>query len=252
METAPASATLGESFGASPAAPAGGEWELKFEVPITQAASVASWMRLALVPHPHYPRSLICSVYFDTAGQSHLEEKRRGDFMKTTHRIRWYAALDGRPQAGPAWLETKQKRGGIRFKTRQALSLTGEEAARLPLTDPAWRRWARRFLPEGCASASGLLEPLLEVRYRRERFTHPLCAASFCLDTAIHCPRTHPGSGFRRASARLSEAVAEQKSASAEVLPMLRGLPRFGVRRSSFSKYERLAFCLADDAGFLS
>ncbi len=236
---------------ALPPAPAfsiGGEQELKFHVPFSQQARLASWLRLALVRHGEFPRSMICSVYFDTPSWRHLEEKRASDFAKTKYRIRWYARPDGRPLPGPAWLEIKNKRGNTRSKTRRPLPVSGEEAARLPLADPRWLQWAEAFSPAEAPRAAGALQPLLEVRYQRERFTHPLhAAATFCLDTEIQCPRAHPGGGFHYPCARLTEGVFEQKSASPEVLPPARALPRFDVRRASFSKYERLMLRLLDD-----
>lgn len=224
------------------------EQELKFHVPFSHQAQLALWLRMSLKPHEEFPRSMICSVYFDTPSLRHLEEKKGSDFAKTKHRIRWYATPDGRPLPGPAWLETKRKGGNTRTKSRKVLPVSGGEASRLPLWDRRWQEWAAGFSPEASPQSAGALRPLVEVRYQRERFSHPLYAgATFCLDTEIHCPRAHPGGGFVHSTARLTDGVFEQKSLSFEVLPPARALPRFNVRRSSFSKYERLALTLLDD-----
>lgn len=208
-------------------------------------------MQLALKPHAQFPRSVICSVYFDTPDLRYLEEKRQSDFQKTKHRIRWYAAEDGRALPGAAWLETKQKFGNTRRKSRRKLPWSGEEAAQLPLTDRRWRQWAEQFSSPEMPGVAGDLVPVLEVRYYRRRAEHPLYpGASFCFDSQIHCARAHPGVGVGRLLPRLMEGVFEQKSESAELLPPARPLPRFGAQRSSFSKYERLVLTLLGDPDF--
>lgn len=224
-----------------------GEMELKHWVPAPHHAALSAWLALALRPHPLFPRTTICSVYFDTPELRLLEEKRQSDFHKTKHRIRWYAGADGQPLPGPAWLETKQKFGNLRRKTRRELPFSGEEAARRPLSDPWWCQWAREFSAPDTPGAMGRLLPLLEVRYLRQRAVHPLYpGASFCFDSRIHCPRVHPCLGGQ-SSPHLTEGVFEQKSPSSELLPPARPLPRFGAQRSSFSKYERLMLRLLGD-----
>jgi hypothetical protein len=81
------------------------------------------------------------------------------------------------------------------------------------------------------------LVPVLELRYRRSRYTHPVYRSSFCLDSNIRCTRTHPA--FAAATSRkiMAHDVLEQKSGSPDPLPPLRALARFGARRASLSKY---------------
>jgi hypothetical protein len=93
-----------------------------------------------------------------------------------------------------------------------------------------------RFFPGVSSLPAAGLRPVLELRYRRQRYGHALFSESFCLDTEISCTRAREG-GEGALMRVLPYDVFEQKGMAVHPLPVLRPLPGFGARRSSISKY---------------
>lgn len=222
-----------------------GEYELKYWIPAAQSPAVGQWMTQTLRPHTAHPRGTICSIYFDTDDLRALEEKEASFYGKTKYRIRWYADAAGRPLDGPAWLERKEKVGSRRRKQRHRLAVPVDALAAWPLESPQWRSLLQEHVPAGDPLA-GSLRPVLELRYHRSRYVHPVTGDGFCLDSQIRCVRTHtaffPTAGHRD----LRFSVLEQKGASPDPLPILRPLPRFGARRAALSKYHLVALATLD------
>lgn len=213
-----------------------GEWEIKFHVPAERSPALEGWLGLMLRPHPVYPAGEVCSVYFDTDRLESLAEKADSFYVKTKFRIRWYADADGSPLPGPAFLEMKGKQGAVRRKWRVSLPMPAAVLAAMPLDDPTWVGLIHRHLDPG-SGRPGSLRPVLELRYRRRRYSHPTFSESFCLDSRIRCTRTHAAVLPSATGLMLDHDVFEQKGGSADPLPLLRALPRFDARRAALSKY---------------
>jgi hypothetical protein len=124
----------------------------------------------------------------------------------------------------------------VPFMRRIALRMSTQHLAETPLTDPVFARIIQRSLG-GMMTGPEKLVPLLELRYERHCYTHPVSAGFFCLDSPILCARTHPASGLEAHGLPLAHAVFEQRLAAHQPLPFMQALPRFGARRSSVSKY---------------
>jgi hypothetical protein len=217
------------------------EQELKFHVPSAAVQGFSAWISQTLMPHPKHSSSTICSIYFDTPSLHSLKEKRESDFVKTKYRLRWYLDSTGNPAAGsPAFLEIKQKHGSGRRKWRRALSEPVTDILQRPLEDTWFTGLFSRNLPEGAPGVPATLRPVLELRYQRARYTHPVFTDSFCLDQHIRCQRLRHGLGATDPQPALNYAVFEQKGASPDALPVLRALPRFSAQRASLSKYAAI------------
>lgn len=212
------------------------EQELKFYVPGTLTWSLRSWLEKTLLPHPVYPSATIHSVYFDTATGRSFQEKAESYFHKTKYRLRWYCDAHGHPLDEPAFAEVKEKNGSARRKLRIAIPLSGSVVSRLPLDSEELEMLFHRHLPPASAPA-GRLIPMLDLRYERTRYVHPLFGETFCLDTNIRCQRTHPGYLRPPSGKPLDFSVFEQKGPSPDLLPPFRALPRFHLRKASVSKY---------------
>lgn len=212
------------------------EQELKFYVPGALTWSLLSWLEKTLLPHPVYPSATIHSVYFDTATGRSFQEKAESYFHKTKYRLRWYCDGHGRPLDEPAFAEVKEKNGSARRKLRIAIPLSGSVVAKLSLDSVELEELFHRHLPRASAPAEKLI-PMLDLRYERTRYVHPLFGDTFCLDKNIRCQRTHPGHLRPPSGKPLDFSVFEQKGASTDLLPPFRALPRFHLRKASVSKY---------------
>ncbi len=214
-----------------------GEQELKFHVPRHRSEALRQWLDLTLVPHPDHPFSTLCSVYFDTPESTSLEEKTFSYYSKTKYRLRWYEDAAGKPLPVPAFIEIKAKQGSARHKYRRALPVAAQELCDTPLDAPLFETLFRHHCPKTGWMPSAPLKPVLELRYRRDRYVHPVFSEAFCLDSHIRCSRTHPAVLPPARGLELPHDVFEQKGRSPDLVPALRALPRFGAQRASISKY---------------
>lgn len=217
--------------------PPSGEQELKFHIPRHSSPALRRWMEGVFRGDVRHAASTICSVYFDTPDRVSYREKEASHYRKAKYRLRWYADETGRPSAAPAFLEVKEKQGAVRRKCRTALPMPAAEVAAAPLTDAFFLDLFRRCRTAEMPLLEKDLRPVLELRYHRRRYAHPVFRETFCLDSDIRCVRTHP-SCLPAADGRvLGHDVFEQKGGSPDPLPPLQALPRFGARRASLSKY---------------
>jgi hypothetical protein len=213
-------------------------FEIKYALPASRAAAVAAWLDARCDPDPEYPEGHVRSLYLDTPGLRYLTEKVEGDFLKTKVRYRWYAPHEAAPAAGAVWLEVKQRESLQRKKRRVRIEA---QAADMDQADPAgidsapaitWMRDQGLHAPES-------LGPTLALTYQRSRWVEPASGVGVALDRAIRptwvLGRSRPASD----ALELRTAVVEFKGRSPELPAPLRGLLRFGCRRTSFSKYYR-------------
>lgn len=214
-----------------------GEQELKFHVPGLAVAGLRRWLDQAFRPHRKHPVTTICSIYFDSPDRLSFREKEASDYSKTKYRVRWYADAAGQPLDTPAYMEIKEKHGAARRKYRVPLSTPAAELAGTPLTDALFSRLFQRANTPGVPLPPTEIRPVLELRYDRYRYGHPVFPETFCLDTRIRCTRTHPASLPQAHGRPLDHGVFEQKGQAVQPLPVLQALPRFGARRAAISKF---------------
>jgi len=214
-----------------------GEPEIKFYVPRQNTPALRSWLGMTLRQHPNHSVCTICSVYFDTAERTSLQEKAYSYYAKTKYRLRWYEDAQGTPLPVPAFIEIKAKQGSIRHKYRGQLPISPQQLREMPLDAPLFETLFRTHCPKPDWLPAAPLKPVLELRYQRDRFEHALFPETFCLDSHIRCTRTHPGVLPPALGIELAHDVFEQKGSTPDLAPVLRGLPRFGAQRASVSKY---------------
>lgn len=222
-----------------------GEYEIKYEIPWHTVPALSQWLALTFPADREHPWSTICSVYLDTPALDSLEEKAASFYEKTKYRVRWYADASGQPLSEAAFFEIKEKSGAVRRKRRARIPFRIAELSSLPLDDPRWFSCLMQqdLLPPATVAS---LRPVLELRYQRHRYRHPLTGDSICLDSDIRCVRSHPAFFPATAGRTLGLHIVEQKGPSSDPLPALRSLPRFLARRASLSKYYLVSRQLID------
>ncbi|MDB6120487.1 MAG: hypothetical protein JWO08_4268 [Verrucomicrobiaceae bacterium] len=221
---------------AAQALPAG-EQELKFHVPRHRSETLRRWLEITLRPHPKFAVSTLCSLYFDTEENASLHEKTFSYYSKTKYRLRWYEDGRGNPLPVPAFIEIKAKQGAVRHKYRSPLPVSARELCDTPLDAPLFESLFRSHCPREGWLPCAPLKPVLELRYQRNRYEHPLFPEAFCLDSHIRCTRTNLALLPPAQNVELTHDVFEQKGGSTDLVPVLRALPRFGAQRASISKY---------------
>jgi hypothetical protein len=210
--------------------------ELKYVLPQSRAPFAVAWLASVARPEREYPPALVVTTYYDTPGLGLLDEKIDSDYLKTKVRVRWYAPLDGRPAAGPVFVECKLREGATRGKQRVAADVGATDLESLPLSAPLWPPLLdglRREVPDLPAD----LAPVMRVVYARYRFTDAR-RARIAIDTGITVAAVNPG----RLSCpprldSLPWAVFEYKGPGADLPPELAPITRLGARRTAFSKY---------------
>jgi hypothetical protein len=213
-------------------------FEIKYAMPASRAAAVAAWLDARCERDPHYPEGHVRSLYLDTPGLRYLTEKVEGDYLKTKLRLRWYAVSQFAPAAGSVWLEVKQRENVRRSKTRVRFA---PQAADLDRADPGRvdAAPAIQMLRDQGFDAPESLRPTLALGYARSRWVEPITGAGVALDQAIQ-PMWFLGRSRPPTEAlELRTAVVEFKGRTADLPAPLRGILRFGCRRTSFSKYYR-------------
>jgi hypothetical protein len=80
-------------------------------------------------------------------------------------------------------------------------------------------------------------QPVLQLRYRRDRFTEPVTRARVSLDAEIRAAAVNHRFITACDTTALGLAVLEIKGAEEELPQRLRPLLRLGMRQRSFSKY---------------
>ncbi len=199
-----------------------------------------------------YPRNRVFSIYYDTPSQTAFAEKTNGDFLKHKVRLRWYEddkAGTPPPAQAVVYLESKNKVGGVRGKSRQALLLDAKQLRTASLEKP-WLQaiLAKHFREAGLASP-GRWRPAIQIEYLRERYECPASGARVCVDSRIGCLRFNRQMIHGAAPVRLNTLVVEIKGVHNPDTPWLKHLHASGMRAASFSKYGA---CFAQLTGGLN
>jgi hypothetical protein len=215
--------------------------ECKFIVPVRNLARVQALLNHLCATDPSFQSNIINSLYFDTDRLELLRQKEASEFLKRKVRIRWYVdPLTGTP--GPqAFLEVKTKQGARGGKVRTALPIPAAAFDRDPL---AAAETLSPHLLEGTGLEGVLRDvvPACVIQYRRRRYIEMSTGHRIALDSDIRACSLNRALLRERRESRPSYAVLEVKGPGARDLPpSLSLLHRWGVEKSSFSKY---AACL--------
>jgi hypothetical protein len=212
-----------------------GERELKFTMPAARAHLARRRLDTLCRRDSEFPAAIVWTIYYDTPALASLGEKINSDYLKRKIRVRWYSDLDGRP-SGPAFVEAKLRLGTQRSKVRARLPFSAEEIAQWDLQDPRLMT-APLLLREHGVLGHASWQPMLLLRYRRDRFIEPLTRSRVSLDSDICGAAANARFSSAPNLSPLATAVLEVKGRSDELPAPLRPLLALGMRKASFSKF---------------
>jgi hypothetical protein len=212
-----------------------GERELKFTLPAGRVHLARRRLESVCRRDPQFPAALVWTMYFDTPAKASLSEKINSDYLKRKIRVRWYSDLDG-CTSGPAFVEAKLRMGTRRSKVRARLPVDAEDIAHWSLQDPRLLAFPRLLREQGILPWESL-QPMMLIRYRRDRFIEPLSRTRVSLDADISGCAANPRFLSAPDLSPLATAVLEVKGDTDELPASLRPLLALGMRKSSFSKW---------------
>ncbi len=205
---------------------------------MTQAGAALAILRCLCRPDPVYPFGTVRSIYLDTPNRRSFTEKWEGDHRKRKLRVRWYEVVpEERSFDVTVFLETKDRIGSGRIKTRIPFTVPRDWLETRPLHHPALRSLIVAKALESSVPVSPDLLPMIGITYDRHRFVCSRTGARVNLDLDIRADRFHRGWLPAVAPAILSTAVCEFKGAALGDLNWAGELHRAGFRMRSFSKY---------------
>ena len=212
-----------------------GERELKFTLPASRSHLARRRLDTLCRRDPEFPAAIVWTMYYDSPALASLGEKINSDYLKRKIRVRWYSDLEGRV-SGPAFVEAKLRLGTQRSKVRARLPFPAEEIAQWDLQDPRLLT-APLLLREQGVLAHESWQPVLLLRYRRDRFVEPLTRSRISLDADICGVSGNPRFLSAPNLSPLATSVLEVKGDSDELPVSLRPLLALGMRKASFSKF---------------
>ena len=215
-------------------APSLGERELKYTLAAGRAQLVRRRLDTLCRRDPEFPSAIVWTIYYDTPALASLGEKLNSDYLKRKIRVRWYSDLEGRA-AGPAFVEAKLRLGTRRSKVRATLPYTAEQIAKWDLQDVRLQHLPLLLRDQGVLDQDSW-QPMMLIRYRRDRFIEPLTQSRVSLDGEIGAVRVNPRFLSVTDRSPLATAVLEVKGHSDELPAVLRSLLVLGLRKRSFSK----------------
>jgi VTC domain len=215
--------------------PAASDRELKFALPDGRADVARRWLDAICRRDPHFPAAVVSTIYYDTPDLAALGEKINSDYLKHKIRLRWYSDLAGAP-SGPAFIEAKSRVGMRRGKVRVQLPDSAEHLAGWDLQDPRLVSFPLLLRDRGIL-VGDLWQPVVRIRYRRDRFVEPVSRARISLDADIAAAALSRRLGAVADDRALGTAILEVKGAEEELPSALRPLLQLGARKCSFSKF---------------
>jgi hypothetical protein len=216
-------------------APGAGERELKFTVPASRAHLARRRLESLCRRDAEFPAAVVWTIYYDTPALASLGEKINSDYLKRKIRVRWYSDLAGRV-SGPAFVEAKLRLGTQRSKVRARLPYPAEEIARWDLQDPRLQTAPLLLRDQGVLGHASW-QPILLLRYRRDRFVEPVTRSRVSLDSDIGGSAANPRFLSAPNLSPLATAVLEVKGRGEELPAALRPLLALGMHKASFSKF---------------
>jgi len=215
-------------------APIGGERELKFTMPAARAQLARRRLEALCRRDPEFPAAIVWTIYYDTPALVSLGEKVNSDYLKRKIRVRWYSDIEGRV-TGPAFVEAKLRVGNLRSKARARLPYPADQVSGWDLQDARLQPLPLLLRDQGVLGQDAW-QPLMLLRYRRDRFIEPLTQSRVSLDAEIAAVRVNPRFVSVTDRSPLATAVLEVKGGADELPAVLRPILALGSRKSSFSK----------------
>ena len=216
-------------------AAAAGERELKFTLPASLVHLARRRLESLCRRDPEFPSAVVWTIYYDTPALISLSEKINSDYLKRKIRVRWYSDLEGRV-SGPAFVEAKLRLGTQRSKVRARLPYPAQEIARWDLQDPRLLAFPVLLRDSGILHQQSW-QPMMRLRYRRDRFIEPLTRSRVSLDAEISGSAANPRFLSAPVLSPLATAVLEVKGSGDELPATLRPLLALGLHKRSFSKF---------------
>jgi hypothetical protein len=216
-------------------APSAGERELKFTLPAALAHLARRRLESACRRDPEFPAAVVWTIYYDTPALASLGEKVNSDYLKRKIRVRWYSDLEG-CASGPAFVEAKFRMGTRRSKVRARLPYPADEIAGWDLQDPRLLSVPLLLREQGVLHQASW-QPMMLIRYRRDRFIEPLTDSRVSLDADISGAAANPRFLSAPNLSPLATAVLEVKGDGDELPAALRPLLALGMHKRSFSKF---------------
>lgn len=195
------------------------------------------WLSSGCQLDADYPTAWISSLYFDSPGLVHYDQKVGSDYSKFKVRLRWYTVEGETRRAGAVscFLEVKRKIGSVRSKQRLAIELP-PDALTNPLRSPEIDSVINEARALGYIG-SGALVPAIIVRYRRRRFIDHRDDLRLSIDTNISGHSKNPLL-FKRFDIALPVGVVEAKgTGTGRTLPSVLTPVRGFLHHAAFSKY---------------
>jgi VTC domain len=215
--------------------PGAGERELKFTLPAARAHLARRRLVSLCRRDPEFPAAIVWTIYYDTPALASLGEKINSDYLKRKIRVRWYSDIEGHV-AGPAFVEAKLRLGTQRAKVRARLPFPAEEIARWDLQDPRLLT-APHVLREQGVLGHASWQPVLLLRYRRDRFIEPVTRSRISLDADLRGAASNPRFLSAPTLSPLATSVLEVKGSGEELPAALRPMLSLGMHKASFSKF---------------
>lgn len=212
------------------------EYELKYIIPAHRLSPVLAFINSKCLPDESHPTTRVSSIYFDDLNQTSLYEKVNSDFLKCKVRLRWYDSAEVKPGAKNAFFELKRKIGSQRTKQRVGITLDPEFLIQTQLSDQRFVQLATQVANQDNAFQAYRF-PSLTIQYDRTRCIDPLSGCRISIDTNIRVPRVNQQVMPAARPAAFHNAVIEIKGNSPEMPFSLSPIQRFGVRKTSYSKY---------------
>ena len=211
------------------------ERELKFTLPAALVLLARRRLDSVCRRDSQFPAAVVWTIYYDTPALVSLGEKINSDYLKRKIRVRWYSDLDGHV-SGPAFVEAKLRVGTRRVKVRQTLPFPAEDIAKWELQD-ARLQGVPLLLREHGVLGHEAWQPVISIRYRRDRFVEPLTRSRVSLDADIAAATVNPRFISVTDGSPLATAVLEVKGVGDELPVALRPLLALGMQKRSFSKF---------------
>ena len=221
--------------GAPLPAPGADERELNFTMPAGRVHLARQRLQSLCRRDPEFPSAIVWTIYYDTPALVSLGEKLNSDYLKRKIRVRWYSDLAGRA-SGPVFVEAKMRVGTRRLKARARLPYPAEDVASWDLNDPRLQSAPLLLRADGILAQHGW-QPMMQIRYRRDRFIEPLTNSRVSLDADISAAAVNPRFVPVADSSPIATAVLEVKGRGDELPVVLRPLLALGLHKRSFSKF---------------
>lgn len=225
-------------------------WERKFYLPSSMIPFAAHLLAHCCPSDRQYPRSVVHSIYYDTADLEHFEDSEQGSRRRKKVRIRWYDGACESAGEMAVFLELKSKNGYAGSKQRKKHSVhsprRGISSMRNGLLPYPL---IFRTLAEFGYTPQTLLNPVILISYQRLRFTEMTTGSRVSLDWNIRSWLITPMHDRREGPLRMEGGVLEIKGQSDEIPPALQSIRFLQTDWSRYSKYASCMQSQLEDAG---